>query len=556
MGTLLHRQPQHAMLPAWSERALALLDAVDRDLSVLLGGYLVIWFLWRGETSKARAVIERIVPWVEPSMAPMVFILWSCAVALYHSVQGETEGCRKSVEEGLGLAQRTGLQAFDFLFCGQMARCCLVAGDPAEAEVWTAAMAKTMGSHSHMNGAFYCHLRSNAAAQRGDWQEALDHARSGMTMALESGVPYVEAHCHIDLARALLGGGDDTEWAAHIYAARTIGQAMGSRVVDYLCLEAEAAAAFKHGKESLGLDRLAKALALSRAMDGATWLMAGPQASARLYDHALAAGIEIDHVRRLIRRHRLMPPEPATAAQSWPWPIRVHTLGRFEILCDDQPLRAPGKAQRKPLELLKCLCAFGGQAVNQDRITDALWPDSDGDAADQVLRTTLHRLRKLLRHEQAVHLEDRHLHLDRRYLWADCLVFDSAAHQPGTDDVARLQRALSCYGGPFLQGESAPWALACRERLRAHYMRMAERLGTLLEQAGDWPGAVDCYLRAIEVEPVAESFYRRLMNAYASLGRRPEALAVYQRCRQSVLSRLGISPTQETQALYRELADR
>ncbi len=556
MGTLLHRQPHHPLLPGWSKRAQALLDSSDRDLSVLLGGYLVIWFLWRGQTPEAQGVIERIVPWLEPNISPMVLILWCCAVALYHSVQGETEGCRKSVEEGLGLAQRTGLQAFDFLLSAQMARCCLVAGDPREAEVWAAEMARTMRSHSHVNGAFYRHLRCNAAVQRADWQQALEHARSGMAMALESGVPFVEAHCHIDLARSLLGCGDDTEWVMHIDAARTIGQAMGSRVVDYLCLEAEASAAFRHGRQVLGLDRLAKALASSRAMDGATWLMAGPQASARLYDHALAAGIEVDHVRRLIRRHRLMPPEPAAAPESWPWPIRIHTLGRFEILCDDQPLLSPGKAQRKPMELLKCLCAFGGRAVNQDRVTDALWPDSDGDAADQALRTTLHRLRKLLRYERAVHLEDRHLHLDPRYLWVDCLAFDSAAHQPTMDERTCLRRALSCYRGAFLEGESASWAQACRERLHAHYMSMAERLGTLLEEAGDWPGAVDCYLRAIEVEPVAESFYRRLMNVYASLGRRPEALTVYQRCRLSVLARLGVSPTQETQALYRELADR
>ena len=555
MGTLLHRQPHHPLLPAWSERALALLDSADRDLSVLLAGYLIIWFLWRGETPKARSVIERIAPWVEPNMAPMVFILWSCAVALYHSVQGETEGCRKSVEEGLGLAQRTGMQAFDFLLFAQMARCSLVAGEPAEAEVWMAAMAKTMRSHSHINGAFYRHLRCNAAAQRGDWQQALDHARSGMAMALESGVPFLEAHCHIDLARALVGRGDDSEWAEHIHTARTIGHAMSSRVVDYLCLEVESTAAFKHGNEDLGRDRVARALALSHAMDGATWLMAGPQASTRLYDHALSASIEVDHVRRLIRRHRLTPPEPATVAESWPWPIRVYTLGRFEILCDDQPLRSSGKPQHKPLELLKCLCAFGGQAVNQDRVTDALWRDADGDAADQALRTTLHRLRKLLKHEEAVRLENRHLQLDPRYVWADCLALDRVAHHPRMTDRASLQRALNRYRGPFLQGESAPWALAFRERLRAHYMSMAERLGMLLEQDGDWSGAVDCYLRVIDIEPVGESFYRRLMNAYVFLGRRPEALAVYQRCRQSLLTQVGVSPTKETLALYQQLAN-
>lgn len=84
---------------------------------------------------------------------------------------------------------------------------------------------------------------------------------------------------------------------------------------------------------------------------------------------------------------------------------------------------------------------------------------------------------------------------------------------------------------------------------------MVERLGTLLEQHGDCPGAADCYLRAIEVEPVAESFYRRLMNAYARLGRRPEALAVYQRCQQSLLTRQGVSPAPETQVFYQQLVN-
>jgi DNA-binding SARP family transcriptional activator len=485
-------------------------------------------------------------------MSPMVYILWSCAVALYHSVQGQLEECRKAVDEALAHAERTGLHAFDFLLVAQMARCSLIAGDPHTSERWIAAMAGTMRSHSHINGAFHRHLQCNAAAQRGDWQQALDHGRSGLAMALESGVPFVIAHCHIDLARALLGGGGP-DWASHLHAARRIGQAMGSRVVDYLCLEAEAEAAFDAGEDALGLEHLAHALALSRAMGGATWLMAGPRASARLYDRALNAGIEIDHVQRLIRRHRLIPPDPATAAESWPWPVCVYTLGRFEILRDGQPLRSAGKAQRKPLELLKCLCAFGGHAVNQDRVADALWQDTDGDAADQALRTTLHRLRKLLQHEQAVRLEDRHLYLDPRYLWADCLAFDRIAHHPRMADRSSLQRALNRYRGPFLAGESAPWALAFRERLRAHYMSMAERLGALLEQEGDWAGAADCYLRAIEVEPVAETFYRRLMNAYARLGRPAEALAVYQRCRQSLLTRLGVSPTQETRSLLQQL---
>lgn len=153
-------------------------------------------------------------------------------------------------------------------------------------------------------------------------------------------------------------------------------------------------------------------------------------------------------------------------------------------------------------------------------------------------------------------LEDRHLHLETRWLWADCLAFDRAAHLPQLSDTTRLQRSLSRYRGPFLEGESAPWALAFRDRLRAKFMRMSERLGELQERNGDWPGAIECYLQAIEVDPAAEGFHRRLMHAYAHQGRRAEALSVYQRCRQTLLARQGVSPAKETQALYQQLADR
>jgi LuxR family maltose regulon positive regulatory protein len=52
----------------------------------------------------------------------------------------------------------------------------------------------------------------------------------------------------------------------------------------------------------------------------------------------------------------------------------------------------------------------------------------DGDAGEQALRTTLHRLRKLLRHEQVIILEDKHLSLDFGYVWTDCGAFSHIAH--------------------------------------------------------------------------------------------------------------------------------
>lgn len=554
IGTLMHRQPQHPFLRTWSQRGLALLDIADRDLSILLGGYLIVCFLWWGETAKAREIIERLKPWTQSvNISPLVYILWSCALALYHSVRGEMDACVSAVEEGLKLAQHSGLHAFDFLLRAQAARCSLMAGKLSEAENWLSLMAKAMRSHSHIDGTFYQHLLSNAAAQRGDWLQAIEHARTGLAMSIQAGAPFPEAHCRIDLARALIGQGKHEEWEEHLHSAAAIGEAIGSRVLEYLCIETAAIAAFKQGYENTGLELLAKALAISRAMGGATWLLEGPKVNADLYNRALTAGIEVDHVQRVIRQRKLIPADLAAVSELWPWPVRVYTLGKFEVLCNDQSLHSSRKTQHKPLQLLKCLCALGGYSINQDLITETLWPDAEGDAAEQALNTTLHRLRKLLQYEQVIRMEDRHLSLDPNYIWVDCMEFDRVTRHLNLIDRVSLQRTLSHYHGHFLKGESSSWVLNFRESLRAQHKKMVEQLGIMFERDNNWLDAIECYLTVLEIEPLTEFFYYRLMQCYMQLGRRTEALATYQRCRQSLLTWLDLSPSQETISLYHEL---
>ena len=566
MGTLLHRRPDHPFLPHWVERGLAILDADrDRDLSVLLGGYLVIGLLWWGDTVKARGVVERLAPWASlADTSPVVSILWSCAVALHHSVQGETEDCRKPVEAALELAQRSGLHAFDSLLQAQMARCCLIAGDLPQAEVWMSSMAGTMRRHSHVHGSFYQHLKSNLAAQRGDWQQAAEQARTGLAMALDAGTPFPQAHCRIDLARALIASGGLVESAQHLAAARGIAQAMKSRVLDYLCLETEAHAAFGQGDDALGLARLAQALAVSRAMDGATWLLNGPRASAALYDRALAAGIEVDHVQRLIRRRRLVAPSPAAAAESWPWPVRIHALGGLAVLVDGELLVFHGKAQRKPLELLGAVVASTGRGAGSAALMAQLWPELEGDAERNAFDLALHRLRKLLRLDDALALQDGRLSLNESRVWVDVRAFERAcgvverleAQPAGTDEegiVSLAQRLLQLYPGHFLAHEDAGWALAARERLRSKFVRGVSVLGRQLERNGAWEEATALYRRGVELDPLFEEFHRRLMQSYQAQGRIAEALDAYRRCRDLLSITLGVQPSAATQAAYRAL---
>ena len=110
----------------------------------------------------------------------------------------------------------------------------------------------------------------------------------------------------------------------------------------------------------------------------------------RLIPHALQREIETDYCRWLIRTRKLPPPDPSVVY--WHWQIRIRTLGQFEVLIDEQPLIFEGKAQQKPMSILKELLPSPA-GVDSGGLMQRLWPDLDGDAARNAFDLALHRLR-------------------------------------------------------------------------------------------------------------------------------------------------------------------
>ena len=225
---------------------------------------------------------------------------------------------------------------------------------------------------------------------------------------------------------------------------------------------------------------------------------------ARLCLRAFEAGIEDDYVRRLVTTHRLIPEPPPVEMEHWPWALRIRTLGTFVVERDGQPVGFARKVQHRPLALLKALVALGGREVSESALTDALWPEAEGDAGHQVFATTLHRLRALLRHEDALGLREARLSLDARSTWVDVWAFERLLdHADHADDGGRLEeaarlraRALRMYRGRFLAEETtADWAVSARERLHARFLRHAARLCRRWADAGLLERAIEGYER-------------------------------------------------------------
>jgi DNA-binding SARP family transcriptional activator len=325
--------------------------------------------------------------------------------------------------------------------------------------------------------------------------------------------------------------------------------------VEFGCLYSAIFYALERGKRRLALPLLRKMLEAARKQGYVNRLFWTPELMTRLLATALEHGIEVEFVQRLIRKRKLAPPPEALQLEQWPLPVKVHTLGRFGVLLDGKPLQFRGKAQKKPLELLMALIAFGGRDVSEEQLAGTLWPDAEGDAAHKAFGVAVYRLRRLLRCDEAISVQRNHVSLDPRAAWVDVWALERslAANEDGMD-AAASDRAIALYRGPFLgRNLDVPWAMPLRERLRVRFVRHVIQRAQRLFDAGDTKAAIAVLERGISADPLAEDCYRHLMLCYQALDRKADAIGVYQRCQKTLSATLGVSPAPETMALYRTL---
>jgi LuxR family transcriptional regulator, maltose regulon positive regulatory protein len=239
--------------------------------------------------------------------------------------------------------------------------------------------------------------------------------------------------------------------------------------------------------------------------------------------------------------------------------FRVHVLGRFRLFTGNTPVTIPPRL-RKPQELLQALTAFGGTEVSAGVLIDALWPDSEGDAAYHALESALYRLRQLLGARDLVRMEGGKVSLNRDQLWVDMWEFEEELqrpHDPGVNDVERIGRLRRIYQGHFLQHEAEkPWVLKARQDLRDRLLRAIRDAARECEHARRWEDAATLYRFGIEIDSLNEGLYRGLMLCHQELGDHSEALQAYRRCRELLTRFLGIPPNAKTQALYHSVRER
>ncbi|MDH4161172.1 MAG: hypothetical protein OEW15_00575 [Nitrospirota bacterium] len=562
---LTFRRPDHPRVCAWADRAFTLAQRnIDTGARMSLANVLVFFAVLFGDFTKVSFLLGMIRPLVRTAdIHPLTAILWlSIDACARYWVDVSSKESLRAVDAGMATARSSGVRVLDFVLAAQGAHAAIAAGDVETAQRFLDEMAPVMATSRLTDQANFYYLLAWLDLYRGDSRAAARHAERGIQLAAEAGAAIPVIATRTGLSHALMSLGDNDAAEKQISLARCTAAGIPSMQMELILLFAEARLAFLRGAEKAGRSVLRKALVLSR--DNRYWNMPywTPGIMTPLCIKALDGGIEREYVRELIRKRNLFPEESLLLTENWPWPVEIRTLGRFEIVVDGKPHRSPGKVQQRPLQLLKALIAFGAREVSQPSLNDALWPDADGDLANQAFKTTLHRLRQLLGNEKAVVVSDGLVTLDQRHCRVDVLVFEqlageaAAASSAGATDQARvlLEKAAALYTGTFLPAEEGSvWAVSLRERLKAGYLKTIVRLGALYASSSNWDKAADCYQKALDTDDLAEEFYLGLMECHIRRGRPAEAARVYARCRNRLMAALGVGPSQTIEELHARL---
>jgi DNA-binding SARP family transcriptional activator len=553
-----YRWPDHPRIDDCMARVRDLLITnIDVNLRVSAGTFLTIYGSFTGHLETARWAAHFVAPLLSDSSVHIFRKIFAWAVICWYSCNSSdyelgdravASNQAMAVDDGMHIAERFACILGYFLDMDRR--------DIATASRRVERFAEIMIPSQPYEAASIVNMRSWLGVFTDDAAQTQRHSREAVRLYNEAGsIPHIMVGMNA-LIWGCVESGDESGARAAIVEHRHWSSRRNVEWARWAPDAAEALLALRAGDEAMLRERLAAVFAAERhRLDQYGHQLAWCRGWASiLAAEALRRDIEAPRVRRFIREFDLAAPIPEL--ETWPWPIKIYTLGRFSLLVAEQPVTFAGKAPRKPLALLKALIAFGGCDVRDYQLIDALWPAEEGDAARDAFRVALHRLRKLLSDPHAVLVEEGRITLNPRLCWVDTVAFESmlGGNETRVSRSPQAHVALELYGGEFLPGDRhEPWTAPLRERVRAKFMHQFGRLGADFERRGEWQHALELYLRGLDADALTESFYQGLMRCHAALGRPADAASVYQRLERTLSAALGKQPSASSRSLYRTM---
>ena len=239
--------------------------------------------------------------------------------------------------------------------------------------------------------------------------------------------------------------------------------------------------------------------------------------------------------------------------------LAIQAFGQVAVSIDGRLLTLSDWQSQSVRELFFLLLSVASP-LTREQIGETLWPDlNDPSKLRLRIKNELYRLRRTVG-QDVILFKDNHYSFNRKLDYEyDVEIFESflaraeASNDPD-EKINYYSRAIDLVHGPYLNEIYADWVILDRERLGQAHLKTLTILAELQITHSQLQYAVVTCQRAIQVDPGNEKAYQILMRTYSQLGDRSAVMRTYQDFSSAMRRLYGLSPSKETEELYRQLA--
>jgi DNA-binding SARP family transcriptional activator/predicted ATPase len=240
-------------------------------------------------------------------------------------------------------------------------------------------------------------------------------------------------------------------------------------------------------------------------------------------------------------------------------PIRIELLGTLRFTFGQSLITSVNTNRMR--SLLAFLVLHSESMQSREHLASLLWPESTDAQARTNLRQLLHNLRRALPIDCSLLVSDNHTvrWLSDRSCAIDVFEFEEAARaaksageaHPAAEREA-LDQAARLYQDDLLPDLYDDWLCPKREQLRLQFGEILSRLAALSEKEGDFPAGIRHAARLLALDQLREGYYQILIRLHLRNHDRSSAIRVYHQCLRNLQRELGVSPSKETQDLFKQ----
>jgi len=435
---------------------------------------LTICYTWMGDFEDKRGILKLGRSVIEREEVTPIF---NISITLFEGglewMTGNIQKSLASVATAQHIAEQSGVHFMDAVIQSQNVYAYGVSGDASKMEASLNRFRELLSAYRRVDVAHYNFQLGWCLSLNLNYKQALIHARQSLDVANQLSACAPLAYCQIGLAKALVHSGEYEE--AYGLLSSVIEFASNQLKSDHFKMSALVILAYswlKQGKLSECKTILQSAFGIGAQFGYITTLCMDHRILSKLCSHALLWNIEQEYTHALIIKWHLTPDQMTSDIESWPWPIKLYTLGSFSLIINGIPYSAGKKTPRKPFELLKLLVCRDGEIGIQEA-SNILWSEYDGLQAQNSLKATINRLRKIIGKESLLQKAGRLL-LNKEVVWADIWAFDTLIKaidsETLVDKACAFAHIHALYQGTLLPEDDLFWVIHKREHTQHMYV--------------------------------------------------------------------------------------